>query len=154
MADQCPVLSHVSQVPTTAAMAVHASHLSDLDADWILGKLPGLGTPVLPDRSIVSTSTGKPFLGTTLRDLLQSIIADISMNTLDIDVAIEGICCALDMTKPVVILAMGPSPNIPALTRRLAGGGVQLKTLAVIAGDRPRRMVPGRLSSSDLSHCE
>jgi hypothetical protein len=138
----------MSQVPTTAAMAVHASHLSLPDVSWILGSLPGLETPVLPDKSIVSTSTGKPFLATTLRELLQSIIADISMNILDIDGTIQGICCGLDMTKPVVISAMGPSPNIPALTRRLASGGVQLKTLAVIAGDRPRRVVPRRLSSS------
>lgn len=153
IADQCPILSQMSQVPTTAAMAVHASHLPEPDISWILGSLPGLGTPVLPDRSIISTSTGKPFLATKLRELLLSIIADISMNILDVDGAIQGICCELDLAKAVVISAMGPSPNIPALTRRLASGGVQLKTLAVIAGSRPRRIVPRRLSSSDLSNC-
>ncbi|KAF9692189.1 hypothetical protein EKO04_010160 [Ascochyta lentis] len=151
IARQCPILSQISQVPTTAAMAVHASHLSRPDVNWILGSLPGLETPVLPDRLIVSTSTGKPFLAKTLRELIQSIIADISMNILDIDGTIHGICSGLDMTKPVVISAMGPSPNIPALTRRLASGGVQLKTFAVIAGDRPRRVVPRRPSSSGYS---
>jgi hypothetical protein len=123
-------------------MAVHASHLSLPDIDWIIGSLPGLNTPVLPDRSIISTSTGKPFLAATLQELLESIIADISMNLLDIDGTVQGICLQLDMARPVVISAMGPSPNIPALTRELANGGFKSKTLAVISGDRPRRLFP------------
>jgi hypothetical protein len=138
----CPILSQISQVRTTAAMAVHAPHLSRPEMDWIIGNSPGLTAPILPDRSIISTSTGKPFLAPTLRDLLQSIIADITTNLLDIDRTIEGICLQLYKSRPVKISAMGPSPNIPALMRKLATTGFQLETSAVISGDRSRRLVP------------
>lgn len=146
MADTCPVFSRVSQVSTAAAMAVHAPHLPlpPADVDWILGDLaPGAGAArVLPGRPLVSTSTGRPFRAATLRELLRSVVADVATNLLDVDAAVQGVCLQLDMARPVVISAMGPSPNIPALARRLATGGFRSKTLAVISGDRPRRLLP------------
>lgn len=148
MAETCPIFSQISQVRTTAAMAVHAPHLSRPDIDWIVGSAPCLNVSISADRTIISTSTGKPFNATSLGELLALIVADISTNLLDIDRTIEGICLHLNKARPVTISAMGPSPNIPALARSLATAGFRLETSAVIADERPRRLLPQAKTSA------
>lgn len=121
-------------------MAVHAAHLSRPNVNGIIGKSSCLDTPVLPNATIISTSTGKRFQAKTLRQLIHLAIIDIATKVLDVDCTIEGVTAHLDKSRSVKIVAIGPSPNIPIMTRKLLSTGFKVETSAVILNGRQHKL--------------
>ncbi|KAM0147236.1 hypothetical protein ACHAPG_010711 [Botrytis cinerea] len=106
----------------TSAIAVHASHLVQLDIPLILGNSPILGS-ALPRKSLlVSISTGLPYPAVSLRELLHAIVDDIAHKPMWIDKTVEGLASIIspDRDSEIVLTTLGPCSHAGMVQKILA----------------------------------
>ncbi|KAF7960692.1 hypothetical protein EAE96_000366 [Botrytis aclada] len=106
----------------TSALAVHASHLVQLDISLILGDSPILGSALPCTSSLVLISTGSPYPAASLRELLHAIVDDIAHKPMWIDETVESLASIVspDRNSEIKLMTLGPSGHTGMVQKILA----------------------------------
>ncbi|KAI9833795.1 MAG: hypothetical protein M1819_003530 [Sarea resinae] len=111
------------QLPITAAY--HASHLGKLDADKIIGSSVLLESSLRKNTYVISTSSGKPFLAESIRELLDLALDDILQLPLYWSKTVQAVISEIS-TAEVAITIFGPTNVGKSLRRLLEKAGIKV----------------------------
>lgn len=109
--DECPKID-------TDTKAAHTPYLPPIDMDVVLGTSPLLNRKLPSKARILSPSSCKPYVHSSLRSLLREMIEDIVSNVLLIDRTTET-CASLFKDRPVSLIVAGPTGHQAAVERVL-----------------------------------
>ncbi|KAG8531293.1 Type I Iterative PKS [Bacidia gigantensis] len=150
-----PELALAPRMKLAANAAVHASHLSPLDADAILGHSTILNAPCISGTRILSTSTFRLFQAHDLRSLLTQMLPDITQNTLCLTETVKSLTeNILAAGKEVEIVVVGPTAHTKMLENALQEVSIKIKRfseLATKSTTQPVREGSGKIAIVGMS---
>lgn len=125
---QSDVFEHARNTPLPIWSAFHASHLDHAPWNWITEGLSSVTQNTMSQRSLlISPSSGQPYSGTSLSEILPEVLNDIFRVPIDIKAAVEGLSCYLD--TEVVLVSIGPTNSAKTIKKSLALKAIELSEL-------------------------
>lgn len=118
MIEKSPEFRDVPQTRLASACPVHASKLPCLDVEHVIGQKAVLDKP-LRGRSLLSSSTCKPYQASTLRELLRKIVEDIAQNPLRLERTVNHLASTFNKNHEVNLIPIGATLHTPGVKQIL-----------------------------------
>ncbi|KAL3471498.1 hypothetical protein BJX99DRAFT_263248 [Aspergillus californicus] len=99
--------------------AVHAPHLTLPDVEAVVGNSPILDRSISSQIQVLSTSTGKPYAASTLRDLYCQVTREIMQMRLKMNIVLKSAVERLASTSQIQLTVVGLTNATPIVKRAL-----------------------------------